>query len=88
MAKVCVSAVSVSLKWSPTWFRCHTVVRTSRGEVPLPVDTETRLWGLSRAVLCGAAALYSHQGISWIEKLSIGHRLEWKNEIIQAHLSE
>lgn len=74
------SCVFDSLIQRRTCFLRYAVVQTSRGEVPLSVDSETGLsWRLSCAALCSVAALCSHQGIGWIEKLSIRHRLKEKN---------
>lgn len=66
-----MSAVFARLNRTRTWFRCYTVVQTSRSEVPLPAATETRLRGLSCEVLQSAATLRPHQGIGWEKELSI-----------------
>jgi len=71
----------------------HAAVQASRGEVPLPVATETGVWGLSWAVLWCAAALLSHQGIGWVKELSVRHRLTGEKETVsnlsnQAGVSE
>lgn len=72
--------VSGSSGWSHTCVLCHAAVQTSRGKVLLPVAAETRLRGVSCAVIRCAAALLSHQGIGRIKELSVRHGLGRKNE--------
>lgn len=68
-------SVQVCLSLSLTWFGCDAVVETSRGEVPLAVETQPGLRPLRRAAVC---ALQPQQGVGRVEELGVGHRLETK----------